>query len=240
MNSIDGLKTCRKGLHQYPADKKRCPECSRASSRRWRQKNPDRRQEYNRQWRKQNPDYDRLYYQQNHEQQLEYDRRYREQNRERMRELERLRYKQNSEQQRKKSQQWRQQNPERQRDNNRRWREQNPNYSQQWREQNPDKTRAYKSRRRALQKQAAPPWADYTAINAIYDEAVRLEKETGIKYEVDHIYPLQSDYMCGLHVETNLQILTVEENRSKGNRTWPGQLECQRLSLKENGFDLMD
>jgi hypothetical protein len=34
--------------------------------------------------------------------------------------------------------------------------------------------------------------------------------------------------MCGLHVENNLQIITGSENTRKGNRVWPGQLDCQK------------
>lgn len=64
---------------------------------------------------------------------------------------------------------------------------------------------------------ATPSWADHTKIRAIYKEAARLTAETGIQHEVDHYYPLRSKIMCGLHVETNLQILTAEANRKKSN-----------------------
>ena len=77
--------------------------------------------------------------------------------------------------------------------------------------------RAVVAKRRAVKLNATPLWADFEKINKIYEEAVRLTKETGIQYEVDHIIPLQGENISGLHVENNLQIITMRENRIKSN-----------------------
>lgn len=65
------------------------------------------------------------------------------------------------------------------------------------------------------------PWANGKAIRAIYAEARRLTAETGVPHHVDHIIPLQGDYVSGLHVETNLQVLAGVENLQKGNKVVP-------------------
>lgn len=88
----------------------------------------------------------------------------------------------------------------------------------EWASKNKDRLAAKAARRRATKLKATPAWADYIAIAEIYAEARRLTVQTGVEHHVDHIYPLKSPIMCGLHVEANLQILIGIENLSKGNR----------------------
>jgi hypothetical protein len=68
---------------------------------------------------------------------------------------------------------------------------------------------------RQLKRRAMPPWADRTAIAAIYLDARR----RGL--EVDHVVPLRHPLVCGLHVAANLQPTSSFDNRTKGNRWWP-------------------
>ena len=176
MDILPGFKLCRKGLHQYPADKNTCPECRKKSNKHWRDKNKQKLNAASLQWNKENQ--------------------------KRVKELKKKQLQEKPEQNRK--------------------------HQAKWKKQNPHKTAVMNATRRAQKKRAVPSWANLEAIKKIYQEAVVLTKNTGILHEVDHIYPLQSKYLCGLHVENNLQILTKKENLAKGNRTWPGQLDCQK------------
>lgn len=85
----------------------------------------------------------------------------------------------------------------------------------------PEYNRLARSMRRAAEKSAMPKWADKRKMAAFYREACRATFETGISHRVDHIVPLQSKWVCGLHCETNLQVLPGSENQSKKNRYWP-------------------
>lgn len=78
--------------------------------------------------------------------------------------------------------------------------------------------RAKRARRRCAQLSRTPKWLtaqDKKAIKAIYDEAVAKTTATGTLYHVDHIIPLQGKLVSGLHVPSNLQIITAEENLKK-------------------------
>ena len=86
------------------------------------------------------------------------------------------------------------------------------------RQKNIDKILVRNREREILEFTVTPKWADKEKIRAIYAEAKRLTRETGVKHHVDHIIPIRGKNVCGLHVETNLQILTAIENIKKGNR----------------------
>lgn len=68
---------------------------------------------------------------------------------------------------------------------------------------------------------AIPAWADSAAIDAVYAKAKNLSEVTGFPWHVDHVVPLQSPLVCGLHCEANLQVLPWVVNLSKSNRHWP-------------------
>jgi len=90
-----------------------------------------------------------------------------------------------------------------------------------WRDRNRAKLAAKSAARRAIKARATPAWAIDEDIKRLYEEAQRISRETGIEHHVDHIVPLKSKLVCGLHCEANLQILRGSENLSKCNRHWP-------------------
>ena len=94
-------------------------------------------------------------------------------------------------------------------------------YRNAWKENNQDQVLADNKVRRRKHRQATPPWItrkQKTEMRALYQAAIHLSKTTGEKYVVDHIIPLRSDVVCGLHVPWNLRVITQDENLKKSNK----------------------
>ena len=66
---------------------------------------------------------------------------------------------------------------------------------------------------------AMPKWAEVDKIITVYKKA----KLYG--FTVDHIVPLKSSVVCGLHTWANLQLLDNTYNIQKSNRVWPDMPE---------------
>lgn len=81
---------------------------------------------------------------------------------------------------------------------------------------------ALTAKRKAAKLQATPAWVDLEAVKGMYQLATIFNR-TGMNLHVDHIIPLQSDLVCGLHCESNMQLMPASDNISKGNRHWPDQ-----------------
>jgi hypothetical protein len=149
------------------------------------------------------------YYRANKDEIRKKDRIRREKNKEKYREIKRLSYLKNREHNCEYSRLWAKRN-----------RESNLKKKKEWRVKNPFKSKEYAALRGARVRAAIPAWADKEKIKQIYREA----KRTCLT--VDHIVPLKSNIVCGLHVPDNLRLMTKVENMKKFNRYWPDMPEA--------------
>lgn len=94
------------------------------------------------------------------------------------------------------------------------------------------KRRERAMRRVLAEKRATPAWANQQSILEIYRLASEMSSSACI-YHVDHIVPIRSKIVCGLHVESNLRVISSSANQAKGNRRWPGHPD-EAMDLEEN------
>ena len=94
-------------------------------------------------------------------------------------------------------------------------------YRNAWKENNKTQVLADNKVRRRKHRQATPPWLtrkQKSEIRQLYQMAITMTQTTGEQYVVDHIVPLRSHEVCGLHVPWNLRVITQEENLKKSNK----------------------
>ena len=99
--------------------------------------------------------------------------------------------------------------------------EEKKQHKQKYKDANPELYKALVSVRKRRHRAATPKWVgaeEKKAIRQLYLEAQHLTKLTGERYVVDHIYPLISEEVCGLHALRNLRIMTQAENLIKSNK----------------------
>lgn len=87
-------------------------------------------------------------------------------------------------------------------------------YNKIYKSKNLGKAASWCANYRAIKKKAIPPWFEKELVETVYKKA----KEWG--FAVDHIVPLKSDIVCGLHCWSNLQLLDPILNSSKSNKYW--------------------
>jgi 5-methylcytosine-specific restriction endonuclease McrA len=96
----------------------------------------------------------------------------------------------------------------------------------EWWSENKEKMSAYykkhsaryaarNARRHAMKLNATPPDADLKVIQEFYKSAHRVSKCLGIPMHVDHVQPLSKG---GLHIESNLRVISATENLRKNNK----------------------
>lgn len=94
-------------------------------------------------------------------------------------------------------------------------------YHRDYVKRNREKWTAQTAEYRAAKKRATVSWANMFFVREIYAAARKRKELLGGEWHVDHIVPLQSDLVCGLHAEANLCLLPGKANRRKSNSYWP-------------------
>jgi hypothetical protein len=85
---------------------------------------------------------------------------------------------------------------------------------------NKGKVNSRTAERYSSRMQRTPKWItkdDRWLMQEAYLLAQLRENTTGVKWQVDHIIPMRGQNVSGLHVPSNLQVITCFENVAKNN-----------------------
>lgn len=132
-----------------------------------------------------------------------------------------------------KSRAYRKKNLEKEKARQAKWLAENPEkmkaINADWYARNPDKANRRTSLRRARKLKATVGWdselTQFATMEA-FQLALSRSQSTGFCWHVDHMLPLKSTKVCGLHVWSNFQVIPEWMNLRKNNRLWftlPGQ-----------------
>lgn len=142
-------------------------------------------------------------------------------NREKRRALRRADYVKNKEAYKARAAKWSAENKEKRREISKKYVKRNPEtrYATQTanRLANPGTYAAHYKARQTRKQRAMSAWANTDKISRIYKACAAVTRVTGVMHHVDHFYPLKSDFVCGLHNEFNLRIITASDNLTKSN-----------------------
>jgi hypothetical protein len=89
-----------------------------------------------------------------------------------------------------------------------------------YRQENKGIVSANRRKHQAAKIQRTPAWLsdfDKLKIKCLYQVAAMRTKESGQMWHVDHTIPLQGKLVSGLHVPSNLRVVTALENMQKNN-----------------------
>lgn len=104
-----------------------------------------------------------------------------------------------------------------------------------YRKRNPEVHREISATRRARCRNATPPWltkAMREEIKAMHREASALKDQFGVRFDIDHVVPLDGRVVCGLHVPWNMRVITHDENSTRSKIfTEPDLGRCVTLPL---------
>lgn len=211
-----------------------CYTCKMERGKKWYENNREDQLAKKAEWRKENPDYMKKWSEENKDYRRGYKKEYRRNNRESVNKQKRDSYYRNKEGIRKRAKFRYEENKETILQSQKLYYQENKKEillkQKDYYRRNRDMYYAKAAERRAMK--ASRSYEIFSGeVLSIYKECRNINKKLAscvatdeiseAQYHVDHVIPLKSDFVCGLHTPNNLQIITAKENASKQNSFTP-------------------